>query len=158
MEQEKQEEVISEDAKAVMDELKKQVEEVKEEAQPAQKQEDIKALSINEKYALILTNVKQDGLNFFARIDPNTFGLPTRDPLNLIWINILTAWNLASTVLNQFERNMIAAQQATTKEETNQDDQKEKEKEELNNHEEITGTTKEESQSKEVETSTNTKT
>lgn len=72
---------------------------------------DISSLSLNEKYALILHQAKQLGPLFFAQVSPDTFKLPERDPLNLIWINILTGWHIASDILAKFEANMVAAEQ-----------------------------------------------
>jgi len=72
---------------------------------------DIKSLSLNEKYALILHQVKQLGPLFFVQVNPDTFKLPDRDPLNLIWINILTGWGVASIILSQFEQNIVVTEQ-----------------------------------------------
>lgn len=82
---------------------------------------DVKGLSLNEKYALILAQVKATGPVFFVQVNPNTFGLPDNDPLNLIWINMLTSWKLATTILSQFEVNMIG-QQALIEEGAKKDD------------------------------------
>lgn len=72
---------------------------------------DIEALSVNEKYALVLHQAKQLGPLFFAQVSPETFKLPERDPLNLIWINILTGWQIASTILSQFEQNIMTTEE-----------------------------------------------
>lgn len=64
---------------------------------------DIDSLSLNEKYALILHQAKQTGPLFFAQVSPDTFKLPDNDPLNLIWINIMTGWRIASNILADFE-------------------------------------------------------
>ena len=82
---------------------------------------DIDSLSLNEKYALVLHQVKQLGPLFFAQVSPDTFKLPDRDPLNLIWINILTSWLIASDILAKFEANMIKAESQAV-EEDNDDD------------------------------------
>jgi len=79
---------------------------------------DIDSLSLNEKYALVLHQVKQLGPLFFAQVSPETFKLPDRDPLNLIWINMLTSWLIASDILAKFEVAMLveAAEETTTTE------------------------------------------
>lgn len=89
-----------------MSEQKPATEETPSPPKEEQPEIDIKALSLNEKYSIILTQVKQNGVNFFAQVNPSMFALPERDPLNLIWVNILTGWTLASTVLSSFEKSM----------------------------------------------------
>lgn len=85
---------------------------------------DIESLSLNEKYALILHQAKQLGPLFFIQVSPDTFKLPDRDPLNLIWLNILTGWGIASNILADFEsRAMVdAGEQAELKGENGADD------------------------------------
>lgn len=78
---------------------------------------EIVSLSLNEKYALILQQVKQIGPLFFVKVSPDTFKLPESDPLNLIWINILTGWKVASTILSQFENNIIVTERLEKEEE-----------------------------------------
>ena len=83
---------------------------------------DIDSLSLNEKYMLVLHQVKQLGPLFFVQVSPDTFKLPDRDPLNLIWINILTSWLIASDILAKFEVSIIeAAAQAQVVEGDNTD-------------------------------------
>ena len=85
---------------------------------------DIKSLSVNEKYALILHQTKQLGPLFFVQVSPDTFELPDNDPLNLIWINILTGWKVASIILSQFEENVMETESLEEKDseiETNKD-------------------------------------
>ena len=83
---------------------------------------DIKSLSVNEKYALILHQTKQLGPLFFVQVAPDTFDLPERDPLNLIWINILTGWHLASIILAQFEQNIVISEELEKGEESGRED------------------------------------
>jgi len=84
---------------------------------PAGTEIDPKALSLNEKYEVILTQVKQTGPLFFVQVNPTVFALPDNDPLNLIWINILTGWKVASTILAQFERTLILNKDGATADE-----------------------------------------
>jgi len=78
---------------------------------------DMDSLSLNEKYALVLHQVKQLGPLFFAQVSPDTFKLPDRDPLNLIWINMLTSWLIASDILAKFEVAMSDLEAAEETEE-----------------------------------------
>lgn len=96
-------------------------------------QVDVKALSLDEKYALILGQVEQTGPLFFAQVNPSTFALPDRDPLNLIWINMLTGWQIASTILSQFKANYVG-EQALAKETANADSAGTKETSEREEH------------------------
>ena len=96
-------------------------------------QVDLKALSLNEKYVLILGEVEQSGPLFFAQVNPSTFALPDRDPLNLIWINMLTGWQIASTILTQFKANYVG-EEALARETTNADSTGNKETSEREEH------------------------
>jgi len=83
---------------------------------------DIAGLSINEKYAVVLGQVRKRGPLFFIQTDPTTFALPPADPLNLIWINLMTGWHIASIILSQFEQNIVDTDEAMEKEEENNND------------------------------------
>jgi len=79
---------------------------------PAGTEIDPKALSLNEKYELILGQVKQTGPLFFVQVNPEVFALPENDPLYLVWINIITGWKIASTILAQFDRTLTPTETA----------------------------------------------